>query len=295
MGERTDIEWSDASFSPWEGCAKVSEACKNCYAEARDTWLHPALKQAERQEGERAKPTHWGTGAPRRFHGDDYWKQPLKWNEKAEREGTRPRVFCASLADVFEDRHDLDVHRERLWKLVEATPNLDWLLLTKRPENVRVMAPWGSEWSSNVWLGTTVENQQRLDERLPHLVQHPAVVRFLSVEPLLGPLDLRHYLDRIQWVIVGGETGHGARPTQIEWARQVRDQCLEFGVPFFFKQWGNHAPDESGEQLVKLRRKHDRQLDGRIWSEFPSPEVQSLLLRARAEQRSAKEEQITTS
>ena len=273
MGESTDIEWSDASFSPWEGCVKVSEACKNCYAEARDAWLHPTLKKDQRPNGEHAKPTHWGVNAPRRFHPDAYWEQPLKWNRKAKQTGIRPRVFCASLADVFEDRRDLDPHRERLWKLVEATPNLDWLLLTKRPENVGAMAPWREEWPSNVWLGTTVENQQRLDERLPHLVEHPAVVRFLSIEPLLGPLDMRNYLDRIQWVIVGGETGHGSRPTLIEWARQVRDQCQEFGVPFFFKQWGTYAPDESGTRLVRLRRKHDRLLDGRTWDQFPERRV----------------------
>ena len=270
MGEHTDIEWSDASFSPWEGCAKVSEACKNCYAEARDAWLHPTLRKDERPSGEHAKPMHWGINAPRRLHPDTYWKQPLKWNKKAERTGTRHRVFCASLGDVFEDRDDLNPHRKRLWTLIGDTPNLDWLLLTKRPQHVGKMAPWGQEWPSNVWLGTTVENQQRLDERLPHLVEHPAVVRFLSVEPLLGPIDLRHYLDRIQWVIVGGETGHGARATLIEWAWQVRDQCIEHRVPFFFKQWGVYAPDESGERLVRLRRKHDRVLDGKTWSEFPS-------------------------
>ena len=270
MGETTDIEWSDCSFSPWEGCAKVSEACKNCYAEARDAWLHPTLPKDKRPSGEHAKPTHWGADAPRRFHGDDYWKQPLTWNRKAGKTGIRPRVFCASLADVFEDRRDLDVHRERLWKLVEATTNLDWLLLTKRPENVRSMAPWGREWPSNVGLGTTAENQQRLDERLPPLVEHPAVVRFLSIEPLLGALNLRPWLAQIDWVIVGGETGHGARPTHIDWARQVRDQCVEAGIPFFFKQWGNFAPDESGESLIKLRRKVDRLLDGRTWDEFPT-------------------------
>ena len=130
------------------------------------------------------------------------------------------------------------------------------------------MVPWRQQWPSNVWLGTTVENQERVEVRLPHLIEHPAAVRFLSIEPLLGPIDLTHYLDQIRWVIVGGETGHGARPSMAEWARAVRDQCVEFGVPFFFKQWGVFGPDERG-QLVKLCKKHDRVLDGKTWDEFP--------------------------
>jgi protein gp37 len=254
MAERTGIEWTDHTFNPWWGCARVSPACENCYAETFSKRLGANI---------------WGVRANRRRLSDNYWGEPLKWNQKAAALGIRKRVFSGSMCDVFEDRRDLDLHRERLWRLVEGTPHLDWLLLTKRPDNVREMAPWGTARTSNVWLGTTVEDQKRADQRMPHLIEHPAKVRFLSIEPLLGPLALRPYLDQIQWVILGGESGAGARPMQIEWARQVRDECIAAGVPLFFKQWGNHTPDGSGELLVRLRRKSERTFDGRTWDEFP--------------------------
>lgn len=254
MGEHSGIEWTHHTFNPWWGCVRISPACEHCYAETFSKRLGNQL---------------WGVQSDRRSFGDEHWNQPVKWNRKAAAKGDHHRVFCGSMCDVFEDRRDLDVHRERLWKLVEATSNLDWLLLTKRPENIVQMAPWREEWASNVWLGTTVEDQKRADQRLPHLIQHRSVVRFLSMEPLLGPVDLRPYLADIDWVILGGESGHGARPMQIDWARDVRDQCTAAGVPLFFKQWGNHAPDDSGERLVKLRRKDERRFDGRTWDEFP--------------------------
>jgi len=125
----------------------------------------------------------WGLTTDRYFKAESGWKEPLAWNLKAEKAGERHRVFCASLADVFEDRRALDVHRERLWALVERTPSLDWLLLTKRIEHVGSMVPWGDAWPTNVWLGCTAENQRRVDERLPHLLSYPAVVRFISAEP----------------------------------------------------------------------------------------------------------------
>lgn len=258
MSEHSGIEWTDHTFNPWWGCVRVSPACEHCYAETFSKRLGNQI---------------WGVQADRRFFGDGHWSEPLKWNKKAAEAGVRRRVFSGSMCDVCEDRRDLDPHRERLWKLVEATQNLDWLLLTKRTENVATMAPWAKEWPSNVWLGTTVEDQKRADRRLPHLIEHSAVVRFLSVEPLLGPLDLRPWLSRLHWVIVGGESGPGSRPMQMEWARSVRDQCIEFNVPLFFKQWGNHAPDESGQKLVRLRSKNERLFDGRTWDEFPETRV----------------------
>ena len=258
MGEHSAIEWTHHTFNPWIGCARVSPACENCYAEL--------------QEAVRWKRVEWGPHAPRHVTSDDNWRKPLTWDRKARILGERHRVFCASLSDVFEDRRDLDVHRERLWRLIEQTPSLEWLLLTKRPQHVRTLAPWHDDWPANVWLGTTVEDQRRAAERLPHLVEHPAVVRFLSVEPLLGPLDLRSHLHQIDWIILGGESGPGSRPMQIDWARSVRDQCGEFGVPLFFKQWGNHAQvGGDGEQLVRLRTKNERLFDGRTWEEFPTP------------------------
>lgn len=138
MGQATKIEWATHTFNPWWGCLKVSEACKNCYAEA---WA------------KRVGQAVWGAHAPRRTFGEKHWRDPLSWNRRLNGTGRRERVFCASMADVFEDRRDLDEHRERLWTLIEATSNLDWLLLTKRPQVVSRLAPWGQDWPANVWLG----------------------------------------------------------------------------------------------------------------------------------------------
>lgn len=269
---------------------------------------------------------------------ESMWRQPLDWDRKAKKEFdfyncgggsekppyVRPRVFCASLADVFEDwsgnfpdnppgvhggvrcmvdsagdrlctkgdkwskqwpdeagwrpltMHDV---RERLFRLIDATPNLDWLLLTKRPENIAKMMP---EWCdskqsdptgiaklqgrNNVWIGTSVEDQKTADERIPHLLKVPAKVRFLSMEPLLGPVFLGRLVHRhdgyspeyfqveqmgriaIHWVIVGGESGHGSRPMHPDWPRSIRDQCQAAGVPFFFKQWGDWFPSSQEDE-----------------------------------------------
>lgn len=266
MGAATKIEWTATvrpdgtvspgyTFNPWWGCVKVSPGCANCYAEAFDRRTHGTAKHTDAR-GVVREP-HWGKDAPRRFFGDKHWRQPLAWNRAAELAGERRRVFCASMADVFEDRPDLVEPRARLFSLIDATPSLDWLLLTKRPENIgRLATPWCVENGAlhNVWLGTTVENQEQADLRIPHLLRVPAAVRFLSVEPLLGPVDLTPWLDEegydpdatpdvvpltpIDWVIVGGESGPGARPMHPEWARSLRDQCRDAGVPFFFKQEG---------------------------------------------------------
>ena len=256
MGEHSGIEWTDHTFNPWWGCARVSPACEHCYAET-----------FSKRIGQKV----WGVHAGRRPLSDNSWREPLRWNTRAANAGARHRVFSGSMCDVFEDRRDLDAHRDRLWRLIGDTPALDWLLLTKRPQHIP-LAPWREEWPANVSLGTTVEDQRRAEERLPHLVQHRAAVRFLSVEPLLGPLDLRPWLGMVDWVILGGESGPGSRPMQIEWARSVRDQSVEFGVSLFFKQWGNHAQvGGSGEQLVRLRTKNERVFDGRMWDQFPKP------------------------
>lgn len=241
MGEVTAIEWTDHTFNPWFGCTKVSAACDNCYAEAlMDT---------------RWGKVTWGPGQPRVRTSAANWRQPIKWNRKAEGTGTRPRVFCASLADVF-DAEVYPTWRSDLFKLIADTPNLDWLLLTKRPQ---VAKKWfeSSPLPDNVWLGTTVEDQKMADLRIPILLSIPAKVRFLSCEPLLGPVDLRcvaptdsGYINalssstgpNLDWIIVGGESGHGARPSHPDWLRTLRDQCAAAGVPFFFKQWGEHHP-----------------------------------------------------
>lgn len=159
MGKTTGIEWCDATFNPWWGRAKVSPACKSCYAEA-----------FAKRVGQKV----WGETSDRRFFGEGHWTEPERWSRDAQKAGIRRRVFCASMADVFEDRRDLDEHRERLWNLIERTPWLDWLLLTKRPEN-HGMVPlaWqtGSRHPANVWLGCTAENQEYVDSRTSHLLE----------------------------------------------------------------------------------------------------------------------------
>ncbi|MBL3569903.1 hypothetical protein BV509_00950 [Rhodovulum sulfidophilum] len=268
MGENSKIEWTTHTFNPWWGCVKVSEACKHCYAEA---WA--------KRVGQKV----WGPTTHRRFFGDAHWKQPETWNRRLEGTGQRERVFCASMADVFEDRRDLDPHRARLWSLIETTPNLDWLLLTKRPDVATRLNRWGTNWPANVWLGTTVENQQRADENLPHLVGIPARVRFISAEPLLGPLNLSAYLERLDWVITGGESGPKARPASPTWFRQLHLQCMEHEVSFHFKQWGDWAPGDGinlphrrtqqahdGTLMVRLGKKAaGRELDGATHDGLP--------------------------
>lgn len=181
----------------------------------------------------------WGVGAPRTRTSPSYWRQPLKWNHMAGELGERHRVFCASLADVFDPEVPAQ-WRGDLFKLIEDTPHLDWLLLTKRPEHIGDMAVNGA-FPLNVWLGVTVENQEQALKRIPLLIEQSAAVRFLSCEPLLGAVDLRPWLAGIDWVIVGGESGPKARPFELEWAESLVEQCEEFGAPPFVKQLGAHA------------------------------------------------------
>lgn len=276
MGENTKIEWATHTFNPWWGCTKVSEACKHCYAES---WAKRVGKDV------------WGPSVDRRFFTDAHWQQPIRWNTAAEKEGVRPRVFCASMADVFEDRDELDEHRARLWQLIEATPHLDWLLLTKRPQNVSSRAGWGVDWPANVWLGTTVELQKRAEELLPYLATIPAKVRFISAEPLLGPLEIKQWLSSsIDWVITGGESGPKARPASPAWFRSLHLQCMETEVPFHFKQWGDWAPGNGvnlprakslriaqaadGTEMLRVGKKiAGRILDGSEWDGFPRQNV----------------------
>lgn len=208
----------------------MSPACDLCYAESSaKRWGHDV----------------WGKDSPRRFFGDKHWGEPLKWDMEANKAKTRAKVFCASMADVFEDRADLEPHRQRLWKLIEKTTSLDWLLLTKRPENIGKMAPWGynSPWPYNVWMGTTAENQRRFDERMRHLGAIPAAIRWISYEPALGPVSVAEWNGVIQWVIIGGESGAGCRPMKYEWATDLIEECRERDIAPFVKQLGGH-PDK---------------------------------------------------
>lgn len=261
MGQLSTIEWTNHTFNPWWGCTKISPGCVHCYA---DTW--------SRRYGHDI----WGPKKPRRTFGEKHWQDPLKWERQADSLGQRKRVFCASMADVFENNKSILSEREKLWELISGTPMLDWLLLTKRPENMMRFSPWESEWPSNVWAMTSVENQEQANKRIPELIKVPAIVRGLSVEPLLNEVDLSPWLDQIQWVIVGGESGHGARQMKVEWVRNLRDQCRKHDVPFFFKQWGEWAPiftsnDEDNYQMKRLGKGNaGRILDGQTWNEFPS-------------------------
>lgn len=250
MGESSKIEWTDHTFNAWEGCQKVGPGCDHCYAEARNLRF--------------AAGANWGPHAPRRRTSPANWREPLKWDRAAAKAGTRARVFCSSLADVFDNHPSiLGDWRSDLWRLIQATPNLDWLLLTKRPGNIERYLPAFMRPFPNLWLGCTVVNQAEADRDIPKLLAVPAKVRFLSMEPLLGPVDLGPPVRAalfagkiapggdttkpLSWVIVGGESGKDARPMHPDWARALRDQCQAAGVAFHFKQWGEWSPVEIEE------------------------------------------------
>lgn len=252
MTANSKIEWCDHTLNVWWGCARVSPGCVNCYADTlASRWGHQL----------------WRRHGPRKAMSAQYWREPIKWNR------TDPgRVFCGSMCDPFEAHPTPDVRvmqdteRARLWDLIDRTQNLTWLLLTKRPENVAAMVPWTGDWPRNVWIGTSVEDQARADERIPTLLRLPGT-RFLSCEPLLGPLDLRaHFagycpehdfpggfcverhhpgVQHVDWIIAGGESGAKARPVHPDWIRSLRDQCQKYNRPFHFKQWGEWAPSGS--------------------------------------------------
>lgn len=349
MAENTKIEWTDHTFNPWIGCTKVGPGCDHCYAEnLMDTRMGVAV---------------WGPGNERVRTKPANWKMPLRWNAQADafmaQHSRRQRVFCASLADVFDNAVDPQ-WRADLFGLIQQTPNLDWLLLTKRIGNVRGMLAELAHGSDpalslldmmplpNVWIGATIVNQAEADRDIPKLLEVPARVRFLSIEPLLGAVDLRSipygegeinalkpdtweeaieqwrgtsesWIEDfedwfsvnlsdgltgpmhagINWVIVGGESGPGARPMHPDWARSLRDQCQAAGVPFQFKQWGEwmptiregdtvklvfekgapHGPDQpafhdwpDGQGAARVGKKAaGRLLDGRTWDGFPAP------------------------
>lgn len=247
MGENSKIEWTDHTFNPWCGCSKASPACANCYAE---TWA----KRCGRDFSARIR-----TSAAN-------WRKPLKWDREAAAEGRRAKVMCASLSDVFEDHPDILAwwHADVV-QMISSTPNLDWLLLTKRPENIGRFFPLGSAASRNVMFGITAENQAWFLRRWAYLrpVRAAGYRTFISAEPLLGPISL-DLADAPDWVIVGGESGGNARPTKPDWVRDLRDQCAAGGISFMFKQWGALPPDALGRQTVRVAKAHaGRLLDGR--------------------------------
>ena len=318
MAKNSKIEWTHHTFNPWVGCTKVSPACDHCYAEG---WA------------KRSGMVQWGAHAERRRTSENNWRQPIKWNADAKRKGVRYRVFCSSLADVFDNAVPVQ-WRTDLFRLIAETPSLDWLLLTKRIGNADSML---GDYKTvpllpNVWIGASITNQEEADRDIPKLMRLPATKRFLSMEPLLGPVDLTdicpnrgqisedHFsaifdpdddaeedgtpFSYIDWVIVGGESGPGARPMHPEWVRSLRDQCSAADVPFLFKQHGEWLatdfcdddmamipsrrtayvrPDGSfhdGAQGVDFfggeeetawvgKKAAGRMLDGRLWDEVP--------------------------
>ena len=267
---RTKIQWVTYTFNPWWGCVQISPACDHCYA------MVLARRLGERQFGH---PVEWGPGGKRGYIANEKWREPLRWDRLAAKQGRRERVFCGSMMDVFEGLREQRPHLQRLFEVIGQTPHLDWLLLTKRPNNVRKLAP--SPLPPNVWVGTTVENGHWAEQRLPHLLAIDCRIRFLSVEPMLGPLDLRGVLGqgpgRVNWVIFGGESGVSARGPEgaIGWYRDLRDQCASAGVPIFHKQMGAFRQD--GDRLIKLKPREPRPgrgepavLDGVALQQVPS-------------------------
>jgi len=267
MAENSKIEWTDHTFNPWLGCTNVSPGCDHCYAES---W------------SKRSGLVKWGN-SPRRRTSEPYWRAPLKWQGAAASfhalHGRRQRVFCASLADVFDNQVDAK-WRFYLFSLIDLTPALDWLLLTKRPQNAGKMLPkdWGERGRPNVWLGTTAEDQDRYNLRWPLLSKIPAAVRFVSYEPAIGPLRLR---DGVQpdWLISGGESGRGARPMNPQWVRDLIADCLLKGVAPFHKQWGTYRNNpmvtENGMTVKEAERrdlngKGGGLLDGQLYRQFPN-------------------------
>lgn len=321
MGDNTKIEWAHHTFNPWYGCQKVGPGCDHCYAEG---WA------------KRSGLVQWGPGTERRRSSEANWRKPIKWNRQAEIQHNawqafkeahpgltdaqlvdagfakpeRPRVFCASLADVF-DNAVPDAWRIDLFSLIAKTPYLDWLLVTKRVGNVMRMCSGDGLMfdmiADRVWLGVTICNQEEADRDIPKLLAIPAMVRFLSMEPLLGPVDLRFHIfseptgnfrthagkrqmelrkpadGGLHWVIVGGESGPKARPMHPDWVRSLRDQCAGAEVPILFKQWGewlpagqdgnpDHDPFEINASASPIRvgkKAAGRHLDGKLHDGYP--------------------------
>jgi protein gp37 len=254
MAENSAIEWTKHTWNPWQGCRKVSAGCENCYM-YRD-------KKRYGQDPITVIRSSKGT-----------FNLPLKWRDPAN-------VFVCSWSDFFIE--DADEWRPEAWEIIRNTPHLTYQLLTKRAQNIadRLPADWGGGYP-NVWIGVTCENQEQADKRIPILLQIPAKVRFVSVEPMLGPVDLTRIIydrqtvidslkglhgwplphadgPKLDWVICGGETGPGARPMHPDWVRSLRDQCVAAGVPFFLKQM------EVDGRLVKMPK-----LDGQRWAQWP--------------------------
>lgn len=279
MGLNTEISWTDHTSNLWWGCVKVSPGCKHCYADTLDNRYHHGDK-------------HWGPGSTR--HLVRSWKKSLnEMRKSAIRNNRRETVFVMSMGDIFEEsqplsnNHDTpwattDDVRQEFFKIIPDYPELIFLMLTKRPENIAstIPDPWVADPPFNVWFGTSIVNQEEVRPRITDLMHGaPSMNMFVSMEPLLGPSTLSIPIKintligeltdmavmLLRWVIVGGESGQKARPMHIEWARKLRDECLAAGIPFHFKQWGEH--DQWGDKVGKKAAGYA--LDGEIHQAFP--------------------------
>ena len=266
MGENSQIEWTDHTFNPWMGCTKISPGCDHCYAEV----LSRRFGHAK-----------WGNH-PRNRTSWANWRKPILWNDKAKEfkgeHGRRQRVFCASMADVFDNQVSAD-WRLDLFVLIRECRKLDWLVLTKRPQNIPRMLPedWGDGYR-NVWLGITAEDQERFDQRWKQLKAIPAAIKFISFEPAIGPLRLPKHGVLPDWLISGGESGAGARHTDPQWVRDIIADCRGEGIVPFHKQWGTYASNplvaENGLSTAEAERldpygKGGGLIDGELVREFP--------------------------
>lgn len=241
----TGIEWTDETWNPMTGCTKISSGCDHCYAytvaqtKTRTTYLRQAPeKDTESNRRDPFAPRFW----------PDRLMKPFTWREPK-------RVFVNSMSDVFHAHFPLE-HIQMVFDVMNALPQHQFQLLTKRPERAARLAGQ-LEWGDNIWMGTSVESMA-VAKRIAALVEIPSAVHFISAEPLLGPLDELD-LNHIEWVIGGGESGHGFRPCELNWARGLRDLCIDESVAFFWKQWGGRTPKSGG-----------RLLDGRLWDEYPA-------------------------
>lgn len=260
MSKDTAVNWADHSWTPWEGCTKQSLGCRNCYAEVRD--------------GRNLSGTgpHWGPGQPREEMAESNWRQPLSWESIAAKTGTQPIVLAGELCDWCDDDPGVpNGARTRMWDLIRQTPHLRWALLTKRTEKISCFLPedWGEGWD-NVVLGATVEDRATLS-RIDDIRAVSAKARFLSIEPLLESLGEVDFAG-INWVILGGESGHTARTFRPEWAESILRQCREQGIPFWMKQLGA-APVYLDHEihLTDLDKNHEerRSNNGEDWNRWP--------------------------
>lgn len=262
MGQNTHISWAHHTFNPWIGCTKVGPGCDNCYAEARDGRFHWT-------------PEGWGAGKPRHRTRPENWKEPIKWNGKCAEARRRDRVFAASMADIFDNEID-PAWRADLFALIRETPHLDWLLLTKRVGNVAKMLPddWGFGYQ-NVWLGATVVNQEEADRDIEKLIKLRAVCRFLSIEPMLEPIELRFNGGlSVDWIIVGAESGPRGRSFDLNWVRNIRQTVIwpapRRRVSEYFR--ADTRPNLFFKQIIVSGNKVETPwLDTRRWEEVPLP------------------------